>query len=187
MRKVGGRKSEVGRFLLRSAFRASHSALALALGLLSTCAVPAFGQSSYPMLMSLKPIAVQIGATTEHEVSARYNLYGANQVLIHGAGVTAEVVPPEMKDAKPAEATPEKKPDIPVKKPEEPKIKLRFTVAADAVPGPRSFRVITPQGASTIGQLVLVRDPVTYEADKNDALADAQAVTLPATLCGAIE
>jgi len=140
--------------------------------------------------MSLKPIAVQIGATMEHEVSARYNLYGASQVFVTGEGVTAEVVPPEVKpeaeakpDAKPADGTPQP----PAKKPEMPKIKLRFAVAAEAVPGPRSFRVVTAQGASTIGQLVLVRDPIVYEADKNNTLAEAQAVTLPATLCGAIE
>ncbi|HXT58984.1 MAG TPA: PPC domain-containing protein [Pirellulales bacterium] len=165
--------------------RGSKSALALALVLLA--ASPAFGQTSYPMLMSLKPIAVQIGATTEHEVSARYNLYGASQMFIAGTGVTGEVVPPEPKPEAKPEAKPGEAPAEPAKKPEMPKIKLRFTVAAEAVPGPRSFRVITPQGASTVGQLVLVRDPVIYEADKNDALADAQAVTLPATLCGAIE
>ena len=180
------RKSEVGsRNCRSSAFRVPRSALALGLAF-ALAATSARAQSSYPMLMSLKPIAVQIGATTEHEVSARYNLYGASQVMVVGGGVTAEVVPPEM----PPAAKPEPKPGDaapPPKKPEMPKIKLRFTVAADAVPGPRSFRVITSQGASTVGQLVLVRDPVVYEADKNDTLADAQAVTLPATLCGAIE
>lgn len=204
--KVGMRNAEFGKerrsavafAIRRSAFRIPNSALAIfsamAFALHAACIAPAFGQSSYPMLMSLKPIAVQIGASTEHEVSARYNLYGASQVLVDGPGVTGEVVQPETKpeeakpdQAKAAETKDEKKPAEPPKKPQVPKIKLKFTVAADAVPGPRSFRVITPQGASTVGQLVLVRDPVTYEAAKNDALADAQAVTLPATLCGAIE
>ncbi|HVW36698.1 MAG TPA: PPC domain-containing protein, partial [Pirellulales bacterium] len=159
-----------------------------ALALAAIGPASARAQSSYPMLMSLKPIGVQIGATTEHEVSARYNLYGASQVIVAGSGVTGEVVPPEMPPAPKPEAKPgETASPQPPKKPEMPKIKLRFTVAADAVPGPRSFRVITPQGASTVGQLVLVRDPVIYETDKNDTLAGAQAVTLPATLCGAIE
>ena len=35
--------------------------------------------NSYPMLMSLKPAAAQVGATTEHELSARYNLAGATR------------------------------------------------------------------------------------------------------------
>ncbi|HUY32574.1 MAG TPA: DVUA0089 family protein [Pirellulales bacterium] len=140
-------------------------------------ALPAHGQSSYPMLMSLKPLAAQIGQTSEHEVAARYNLYGAYQVFVSGAGVTAEVADAGVK---PGEPPPEKKPEMP-------KIKLRFTVAADAVPGVRSFRVATPRGTSTVGQVVLVRDPVVPEADNNDTQATAQAVTLPATLCGAIE
>ncbi|HVC96118.1 MAG TPA: hypothetical protein VND64_20715, partial [Pirellulales bacterium] len=135
------------------------------------------GQTSYPMLMGLKPLAAQIGQTTEHEVNARYNLYGAYQVFVSGTGVTGEVVDAGVK---PGEPPPEKKPELP-------KIKLRFTVAADAVPGVRSFRVATPQGASTVGQVVLVRDAVVIEADNNDTQATAQAVSLPATLCGAIE
>ena len=45
----------------------------------------------------------------------------------------------------------------------------------------------TPRGISTIGQVVIVRDPVITEAGKNDTPADAQAVELPAAICGAIE
>src|SRR5690242_5831281 len=54
------------------------------LAMVFICAMPsvAFAQTSYPMLMSLKPLAVQIGATTECEVSARYNLFGAYQVFV---------------------------------------------------------------------------------------------------------
>lgn len=134
-------------------------------------------QTSYPMLMGLKPLAVQVGATTECEVSARYNLFGAYQVFVSGSGVTGDVVPPEAKpDDKPME-----------KKPEVPRIKVRFSAAADAVPGMRTFRLATPQGASTVGTLVLVRDAIVYEQAANDQQSAAQAVTLPATLCGAFE
>src|SRR5262249_36732566 len=48
-------------------------------------------------------------------------------------------------------------------------------------------RVATPQGISTVGQLVVVRDPVIAESDKNDTLAQAQQIALPAAICGAIE
>ena len=34
-------------------------------------------QTSYPMVMSLKPVAVQIGTTAECEVSSRYTIFGA--------------------------------------------------------------------------------------------------------------
>ena len=135
-------------------------------------------QSSYPMLMGLKPLAAQIGQTTEHEVNAPLQPLRRQPGLCQRAGVTGEVR--RRRESSRANRRREKKPELP-------KIKLRFTVAADAVPGARSFRVATPQGASTVGQVVLVRDPVVIEADNNDTSATAQAVTLPATLCGAIE
>ena len=148
------------------------------LGLAMVLAQPAAAQTnnSYPMLMSVKPSAAQIGATTECVVSARYNLYGANRVIVSGAGVTGEVVPFEAPAGKPGD-----------KKPTSATAKLRFTVAPDAVPGVRDFRLLTPLGATTVGQLVVTRDPVVAEAADNDLPAKAQVVTLPATLCGTIE
>src|SRR6476646_6317102 len=54
--------------------------------------------NSYPMLMSVKPAAAQVGQTTEHEVNARYSLSGADQVIVSGDGVKAEIVPEEKSD-----------------------------------------------------------------------------------------
>jgi hypothetical protein len=139
-------------------------------------AATAMGQTSYPMLMSLSPVAVQAGTTAECQLTAVHNLYGAAQVLVTGTGVTGEVVPAEGASGSP----PEQKPNVP-------QIKLRVTAAADALPGVRGFRVITPQGPSTYGQLVVVREPVVIEAPNNNTRETAQSVALPATLCGAIE
>ena len=137
----------------------------------------AHAQTSYPMLMSIHPVAAQTGQSSVHEVNARYNLYGAFQVFVTGTGVMGEVVQPEKKEG---EKPPEKKPTLN-------KIQLRFTVAADAQPGIRDFRVVTPQGASTVGQLVIVREPVVVEQAANDTLAQAQEIAVPATVCGTIE
>lgn len=139
--------------------------------------VQAQTNNSYPMLMSVKPAAAQVGQTTECEVNARYNLFGAYQVIVAGEGVKGEVVPPEKKEG---EKPPETKPNLP-------KIKLKFTVAPDAVPGVRDFRIVTPQGASTVGQIVVARDPIVSEAAENDTAAKAQEIKLPATVCGTIE
>jgi hypothetical protein len=128
----------------------------------------------YPMLMSIHPVAVQAGTTTECEVEARYNLHGTYQVFVTGDGVSAEAEPP----AKPAD---------PAKKPVLAKIKVRFKVVADALPGVRDVRLATPQGASTVGQIVVVRDPIIREAPNNDTMKTAQAITLPAAVCGVIE
>lgn len=138
-------------------------------------AASAWAQTSYPMLMSVKPVAAQVGQTSEHTVSSRASMWGAFQVLVSGSGVTGEIVPPETK------AT-EKDP-----RPNLQSLKVRFTVAPDALPGVRDFRIATPQGVSTLGQLVIAREPVVSESGKNDSPAEANLVTVPATLCGAIE
>ncbi|MEI8368104.1 MAG: PPC domain-containing protein [Planctomycetia bacterium] len=151
---------------------------ALLLGL----AVPAgtaLGQTSnsYPMLMSLRPTAAVVGATTDHELSARYNLAGASAVIVTGDGVFAEVVPPVTEKPEDRE-----KNDVAAST-----TRLRIRCDASAVPGIRDVRVITPHGASTVGQLVVVCEGVTAEQPDNDTAEKAQAVTLPATLCGALE
>ncbi|HUE71487.1 MAG TPA: hypothetical protein VMP01_11440, partial [Pirellulaceae bacterium] len=147
--------------------------LALA-GLLSLVSV-ASAQTAYPMLMSAKPVAVQVGTSGECTVNSRYTMHGAYQVLVTGSGVKGEVLHPPAK------------PEDEQKKPELTKMNVRFTAAADAAPGVRDFRIATPQGVSTVGQLVIVRDPVIAEAAKNDKPEEAQQVTLPATLCGCVE
>jgi hypothetical protein len=144
--------------------------------LLSTAAE---GQTSYPMLMSLGPVAAQVGQTSEHTIASRYSMYGAYQVVVSGEGVTGEVVMPEEKEEK--EGDEKKAP------PNLQSLKVRFTVAEDAKPGVRDFRLATPQGASTLGQLVIVRDPVVKEEAKNDTASQAQEFTVPAAVCGAIE
>jgi hypothetical protein len=131
-------------------------------------------QTSYPMVMCVRPVAVQTGQTTECEVLARYNLYGAYKVFVTGEGVTAAVDAP--KPAKPGAPTPQQS-----------ALKVRFQVAADALPGVRDVRIATPQGASTLGQIVVVRDPIVREAANNDTLQSAQQISLPATVCGTIE
>src|SRR5260221_12751713 len=100
----------------------STTTVAVSLALFGS--VHAQTNNSYPMLMSVKPAAAQVGQTTECEVNARYNLFGAYQVIVAGEGVKGEVVPPEKKEG---EKPPETKPNLP-------KIKLKFTVAPDAVP-----------------------------------------------------
>ena len=134
----------------------------------------ASAQRSYPMLMNLSPAAVQVGQSSEHTVESRYSMFGSNQVLVSGDGVTGEVVTPmELdKDGKESVLT---------------QIKLKFIVAADAITGVRDFRIIGPTGPSTMGQIVITRDPVIVEDPKNDTQETAQAVTIPGTICGCVE
>ncbi len=64
---------------------------------------------------------------------------------------------------------------------------VRFTVDPHATPGVRDFRIATPNGVSTVGQMAIVKDPVVVETNDNDNIAGATTVELPATLCGRIE
>jgi hypothetical protein len=125
------------------------------------------------MVMSVRPVAVQQGTSAEITVSSRYTMFGAYQALVSGAGVLAEVIPPETKE------------DEQAKKPAVEKLKVRFTAATDAAPGIRDVRIATAQGVSTVGQLVVVRDPVIVESAGNDT--PAQAISLPAAVCGTLE
>ncbi|MEZ6043269.1 MAG: PPC domain-containing protein [Planctomycetaceae bacterium] len=131
-------------------------------------------QTSYPMLMSLSPVAVQVGQSSEHELESRYSMFGAYQVLTTGEGVTGEIITP-MEPGKDG------------KEPSLTKIKIRFTATSEAMPGVRDFRIVGPTGASTLGQIVVVRDPVVVETAKNDTIEQAQEIAIPATVCGAIE
>jgi hypothetical protein len=141
----------------------------------SLSAALAHGQTAYPMLMSLRPAAVQVGQSAEVTISSRYSMYGAYEVLVSGEGVTAEVLHPPFKVE-----------DL-AKPPNLDKLPVRFTVASNALPGVRDVRVATPRGVSTVAQLVVVRDPVVADAGDNNSPDKAQVVSLPAALCGAIE
>ncbi|MBT7253794.1 MAG: hypothetical protein HN882_02225, partial [Planctomycetaceae bacterium] len=102
---------------------------ALLFGLLF--AMEAQAQTSYPMLMTLQPIAIQIGTTGVLEVQSRHSMWGANQVIISGEGLSGEVVHPELPAAKEGE------------KPKEPSLttlKIKFIATPDAAPGVREFK-----------------------------------------------
>jgi hypothetical protein len=143
---------------------------------LCLCGSLAHAETSYPMVMCVRPVAVQVGQTTECEVLARYSLQGAYKVFVTGTGVTSTVE--EAKTPPKADAA---------KKRQTSTLKVRFQAAPDALLGVRDVRLATPQGASTLGQIVVVRDPIVREAANNDTLQTAQAISLPATVCGAIE
>ncbi|MCA9177021.1 MAG: hypothetical protein KDB14_21175 [Planctomycetales bacterium] len=145
-------------------------AAGLAWGVLS-CGNAA-AQTSYPMLMSLHPVAAQTGATTEHTLESRYSMFGATAVVVTGEGVTGEIVHPPIKEGAP--------------EPNLQSISIKFTVAEDALPGVRDFRILTPRGVSTLGQLVVARDKVEIEA-KPSSPEDPQAMSVPGVWCGVIE
>src|SRR6476646_46458 len=102
--------------------------LAIALCLVGTHV--AHAQTSFPMITHVHPVAVQRGKSTEVTVEAQTNFGQAYKTLIHGTGVTAEVVPPS-----------EPKKGVDPKTALTRSVKLKVTVAADAALGVREFRI----------------------------------------------
>lgn len=135
--------------------------------LAAAACVPAAAQTSYPMLTQTYPIAVQRGKSAELMVFAAQPLTGASKALVEGAGVSAEIVKPKDRQP-PTQAL------------------VRFEAARDAALGPREFRLLTPAGLSSLGQALIVEDPVI--AVRPDALEPTKAMPLPvpAAACGRI-
>jgi len=160
-------------------YRIIATSLVIAVSLPTT----AVAQTSYPMLMSLKPAAAQVGTSSVHALSSRYSMAGAYKVLVSGDGVTGEIV----KDKQDAGKRKRGRRGGRRGRRSTGRTRIKFTVAPDAKPGVRDFRIATPNGASTLGQLVIVRDPVVVESGTNNTPEQANPVKLPATFCGAIE
>jgi hypothetical protein len=146
-------------------------------------AAPAKAVTSYPMIMGLSPVAIQAGTSAEITVQSRYSMDGTYRVIVGGAGVTGEVSDPH--------SVPMEFSKRPVKgakpRPTLQSLKVRFHAAKDALPGVRDVRLAGPNGASTLGQLVVVSDPVFVEKRDNDTPLKAQPIKLPAVVCGTIE
>ncbi len=140
-------------------------------------AAPVFAQTSYPMLSRCQPTALQRGQTFEVTIAGTQDFGGASALLFDGDGLTAEVTVEPRKEAaagaRPSAIT---------------SCKAKVTVSANAALGPREFRVVTPQGVSSTGVLMIVADPVVAEMDDkaNDTPEKAQKVDLPAVLTGNI-
>jgi hypothetical protein len=127
------------------------------------------------MITHVTPVAVQRGTIAEVAVEGQMNFFGTYTALFEGTGIKAEVVSkwPARPAARPA----------PVVK----NVKLKLTVDADAVPGVREFRVVSPLGVSSVGQLVVVEDPVVLEAGDNNTREKANPLPIPGVVCGRIE
>ncbi len=136
---------------------------------------PAAAQTSFPMITHITPVAVQRGKTTEVVVAGQQNFLGVYKALFEGTGITAEVAPQPAPKAAP--------PQRPLVR----SVKLKLTVAPDAALGPREFRLASTLGVSSVGQLVIVDEPVTEEKSANNTPQQAEAITLPCVVAGRLE
>jgi len=131
----------------------------------------AAAQTPYPEITYILPNAVQRGTTSDVTVVARQARRGfetASQVFFGGAGLRAEVLP--RGEREPMERR-----------------KVRVTVAPDATPGLHEVRVATGSGVSSLGELLVVPDPVVVETSQaHGTPATAQTVEVNHVIAGAI-
>lgn len=139
--------------------------------ILVACVSLALGQTPYPQITHALPCAVTRGDSSEIDVfAAPGSLATARQVVFQGEGLRAEVVTTDDK-AKARPAT----------------VRLKVTVEAGAAVGPREFRVVTSEGVSTVGQLLVVDQPVQMEAAGTHPTADkAHPLRVGSVTCGQI-
>jgi hypothetical protein len=141
-------------------------------------------QTSYPMITHTVPVAVQRGKTTEISVEGQMDFQGVYKALFEGTGITAEILPSSPSDAsQPASGRKRAR----EQKPQTRLVKLRLTVAADAALGVREFRLASGLGVSSIGQVVVVDDPVILENGDNNTREKTNPITLPCVVSGRIE
>lgn len=132
-------------------------------------------QTSFPMITHLHPVAVQRGQTAKVEVFGVQNFYGTKEVLFDRPGFTAEIVPVKTAKAEP--------PAVPVVR----SVPLKLTATDKAAAGVHEFRLFTQLGVSSVGQVVVVDDPVVEEKNPNNIRTQAQVLALPCVVAGKLE
>lgn len=141
-----------------------------------------------PMLQGASNDIVVVGKTQELTLRGE-NIGDATRVIVVGeGGVEVELPKPATRPATQATQPATKPATQPATQPVNPKeLKVRVSVKPDAPRGPRELRVVTPNGVSM--PLVISVEDYAAIADKepNNSFSEAQTVTLPAILVGAIE
>jgi hypothetical protein len=140
------------------------------------------GQTSYPMLSRIEPVAVTRGRPAEITIAGQGNFNGAFGVLCQQPGLRGEMVKVETVEPPQAKARTQGR------RRATSQARARLEVSGRAPLGPRELRIATPQGASSVGQIVVVEHPVVGEADDqgNDLRTAAQKIALPSVVSGRI-
>ncbi len=133
--------------------------------------IPAYAQTSFPMVNHCTPVAMRRGSTAEITVEGQQSFAGTTGWLTDHPGFTAAIVPqsPGKAGSKVTSVT------------------LKVTASKDVPLGPHEFRVVTGRGLSSIGQLLIVDDPIIQESGNNNTPAGANPLPVPGVACGRIE
>lgn len=145
--------------------------------------LPAAAERGNAWIQSVFPGAVSRGKTTEVTLVGRYILSDAYRVMFEGSGVSAAIGEwtevPDLKRPKPLPGD--------RRRFENEELKLKVTVAEDALPGIRQFRVITKGSISTVAEILISDVPAITETEPNDSREEAQVIKIPQVVNGWID
>jgi hypothetical protein len=140
--------------------------------------------SSFSQKMSIGfiyPAGGQMGTTFEIEVGG-LNVAQATEVFVSGKGVKAEILKPTEKNKKPVR----KKFDDQSSPQLADRLKIQVTIAKNATPGLRDFRLQSSKGVSNKLTFEVGQYPDIREQEKSSLQKPNVVSQLPATLCGQI-
>lgn len=147
--------------------------------------VQALAQTTPPTLTFTTPSGIQRGTTATFVVEGT-GLDGASALVFSEPGLSGKIlevspVPSSVTALEPKVVT-SSRPyfDEPLK------VQARVEITAESwmAPGTHQFRLITPNGSSTAGRLVVSPFPETQEREPNDSFNEAQPLSLPMTVHG---
>src|SRR5262245_25704505 len=138
----------------------------------------AWAQRGYPQIEMVYPGAVSRGTTTEVLVSGHFSLRDPLRAIFEGEGISASVTGwKQLPEAKGYRKTGFPRDGV----------TLKVTVAEDAAPGLRPFRILTKGSLSTLGHLLLTDAPSINEVEPNDTIMQAQSIGIPQTVNGLLD
>lgn len=154
-------------------------------GLLMFMAATAQAQVAQPYITVTAPMGAKRGTTATFTVDG-YNLTGASEVIWSRPGIAAKIkLNSELVREPHTRSSPTAL--LIVDKSTKHRLTIEAAIAAGAVPGIYSFRIRTPLGTTNLGRIVVGVLPELKEREMNDSAADAQLISLPATVIGELQ
>lgn len=153
--------------------------------LVIACSIPALAQTRPPLVTDVTPWGLQRGTTVTVTVDGA-NIGDADRVLFDHPGLSARIV-----------RRYDLGPDIPTRRPDDTNppiddvatrslLAVEVTAAPDMPSGTYGFRLLTPLGTSTFMPIAVGRLVEARELEPNDRPEQADSITAPVTVQGAI-
>lgn len=154
-------------------------------GLLIAVAITARAQTAQPYLTVTSPLGAQRGAAATFTVDG-YNLTDAGEVLWNKPGIRAKIKLNSQLVREP-HMRPSPTALLIVDKSTKHRLTIETDISADALPGIYGFRIRTPLGTTNMARIAVGALPEVMEREMNDSFAEAQSISLPATVIGELQ